>query len=279
MFSSILRFFSRLFRSRKERRAELLARPFPEEWMPHVLRAVPEFRSFSEQDRSRLRESVQIFLSEKSFLGCRGIDITDQIRVIVAAGACRLLLGLPDLDVFPRLREIIIYPHDFKETIEAIGPDGTRYAIERIRAGEAWRRGPVVLAWNSVGHSFQGLRDGYNVVIHEFAHVIDMQNGEADGIPPLPTREWAHRWESVLVREYRAFVAKERYGEMTLLDPYAATDQAEFFAVATEYFYERPEEMAVMHRELFKLFVDFFGRDPRQWRRPTPTRWFRRFRQ
>lgn len=244
--------------------------------MPHLLRAVPQYRRLSEPDRDRLRECVRIFIAEKSFLGCRGIVITDEIRVAIAGSACLLLLGLEHLDIYPRLREIIIYPHDLKESIEAIGPDGRRYNIERIRAGEAWRRGPVVLAWNSVAHSFSGPRDGYNVVLHEFAHVIDMQNGEADGLPPLPTREAADRWIEVLLAEFNALVAKDRRGDMTFIDPYATTDEAEFFAVATEHFYEQPRQMRELHPELYELFVEFYGRDPAKWQNAVPTIWHRR---
>ncbi len=272
--------FTRLFQwitgGRDRRRARLLAEPFPESWMPYVLRGAHHYRQLTAEDQAQLLRSVRIFVAEKSFLGCAGVEITDEVRVIVAAGACLLLLGLPDLDVFPRLREIIIYPHDFKETIEAIGPDGARYNIERIRAGEAWRRGPVVLAWNSVAHSIQGPRDGYNVILHEFAHVIDLQNGEADGVPPLSPPELRQRWKSVFFGEYREFVDQQRYGGMSFIDPYGATDPAEFFAVATEHFFEQPGEMKVTHPALYKLFVDFYRRDPLAWTTPSQSRWFRR---
>lgn len=246
--------------------------------MPYLLRAAPAYRAMNGDDQRRLRECIVLFIEDKHFLGCRGIDITDEVRVSVAAGACLLLVGLPHLDVFPRLREIIVYPHDFKEQIEAIGPDGARYSIERIRAGEAWRRGPVVLAWNSVAHSFHGARDGYNVVLHEFAHVIDLQNGEADGIPPLPSREMLDRWRREFFAEYHAFVEDDRRGAMTFIDPYGATDAAEFFAVATEHFFEQPDGMRTAHPVLYRLFYDFYGRDPMLWRRPAATtaRWFRR---
>lgn len=272
----IRRLFQRFFGGRARRRAEAVARPFPVEWEAYARRAAPAYDRLTEADRRRLRECVQIFVAEKQFLGCRGVDITDEVKVSVAAGACLLLLGLPRLDVFPRLREIIVYPADFKETIEAIGPDGRRYSIERIRAGEAWRGGPVVLAWNSVAHSLQGWRDGYNVVLHEFAHVIDLQNGEADGIPPLETGRQLERWRRVFFEEYRHFVAEDRRGAMTFIDPYGATDAAEYFAVCTEHFYEQPGMMKATHPALYSLLRDFYGRDPLGWEQTVTGRWFRR---
>jgi len=267
------RLIDHLFGRRKRRRADILATPFPDAWLPYLRRAVPSYECLSPEDQLRVQDAVKLFIAEKSFLGCRGVVIDDEIKVIVAGAACLLLLGLPHLDVFPRLREIIIYPHDLREEIDAIGPDGRRYYIERLRAGEAWRRGPVVLAWNNVAHSIAGPRDGYNVVLHEFAHVIDLQNGDADGVPPLPTREQHSRWIEVMRFEFEQFVKENRRGEMTFIDPYAATDMAEFFAVSTEHFYEQPRQMRDSHPDLYELFVDFFGRDPTTWRRAEPSRW------
>lgn len=272
----IRRFIQWVTGFRMRRRARLLEQPFPREWLIHVERVAPQFSRLSVEDQTRLLQSIQIFLGEKSFLGCAGVQVTDELRVTVAAAACVLLIGLPELDIFPRLREIIIYPHNLRETIEAIGPDGARYNIERIRAGEAWRRGPVVLAWNNVARSIQGPRDGYNVILHEFAHVIDLQNGEADGIPPIDDPELANRWRTLFFEEYRHFVAGERHGAMSFIDPYAATDPAEFFAVATEHFFEQPLEMRFVHPALYRLFVDFYRRDPAQWLQPAQSRWFRR---
>ncbi len=254
-----------LFGGKARRRAALLGEPFPTDWLAPLRLAVPLEERLSEDERSRLRDFVRIFIAEKQFVGC-GLDVTDEMKVTIAAGACVLLLGIEHLDVFPRLREVILYPHNWSDSVEAIGPDGRRYEIRSSRAGEAWRRGPVVLAWNSVERSVASPCDGYNVVTHEFAHVIDMQSGIADGIPPLSTRAEHDAWTRVFFREFEAFVQADRGGGMTFIDPYGATHPAEFFAVASEHFFEQAQQLSMHHPELFALLKAFYRQDPLRWK-------------
>lgn len=252
-----------MFFGRKARRRErILREPFPNDWEPIVRRTVRFYSQWADDLRRRLRECVQIFVAEKQFVGCAGVEITDEIKVTVAAGACLLLLGLPDLDVFPRLREVIVYPHDWTDSIEAIGPDGRPYQIHHTRVGEAWRRGPVVLAWDSVQRSVAAPCDGYNVVYHEFAHVIDLQGGMADGIPPLGSRDEAENWTDVFFREFDDFVHASRAGRLTFIDPYGASHPAEFFAVATEHFFEQSRQLKLNHPALYDLLAGFYQQDP-----------------
>lgn len=253
-----------LFGGKARRRAAMLDGPFPANWLAALRLAAPFESRLSDEARSRLRDFVRIFIAEKQFVGC-GLDVTDEMKVAIAAGACVLLLGVPHLDVFPRLLEVIVYPHDWSDSIEAIGPDGRRYEIRNARAGEAWRRGPVVLAWNSVERSVASPCDGYNVVTHEFAHVIDMQSGAADGIPPLATRAEREEWTRVFFREFQAFVQADRRGGMTFIDPYGATHPAEFFAVASEHFFEQAGPLARRHPELYALLKSFYRQDPAAW--------------
>ena len=255
-----------LFGRKDRRRQRIIGEPFPESWLPTVRRSVPFYEQLSSDQQRRLRHCIQIFVAEKQFLGCAGLEITDEIKVTIAAGACTLLLGAPHLDVFPRLREVIVYPHDFTETTEAIGPDGRPYEIRKTRAGEAWRRGPVVLAWNSVRRSVASPLDGYNVVYHEFAHVLDMQNGSADGTPPLESAAQAEAWTKTFYPAFKAFVQATRRGQSTFIDPYGAGHPAEFFAVATEHFFEQPDQLRSNQPTLFGLLADFYHLDPTQWK-------------
>ena len=156
-------------------------------------------------------------------------------------------------------------PHDFGETIETVAPDGRRFRIADLHAGQAWRHGPVVLAWNSVAHSLAQPADGFNVVFHEFAHVLDMQVGIRHGPPPLETREQRDEWERVFHDEFKTFLEATRRGQRTFIDSYGAESQAEFFAVITEHFFEQPQEFKVKHPELYRQLRLFYRQDPTKW--------------
>lgn len=257
--------FNRLFRRKRLRRAEITGRPFPDEWLHVMRRSAPFYRRLPDEHQRALRRCVQIFVAEKAFLGSGGLNITDPIKVSVAAPACLLIVGTPELDVYPRLREIIVHPHNFGDVIEAVGPDGRPYRIPRLRAGEAWRRGPVVLAWNSIRRSVAAPCDGYNVVFHEFAHVLDMQTGIADGTPPLRTRQQQADWARVFNAEFEAFTEANRRGRHTFLDPYGASNPAEFFAVVTEHFFEQSRQLRTEHPELYAQVKALYRQDPAEW--------------
>ena len=256
-----------LFGSKARRREQLLSEPFPDAWLQIVRRTVHFYERLSENEKRRLRECIQIFVAEKRFVGCAGLMVTDDIKVTIAAGACVLLLGLPRLDIFPKLREVIVYPDSLADSVEAIGPDGRPYQISQVRAGEAWLRGPVVLAWSSVRRSVASPVDGYNVVYHEFAHVIDMQNSSADGMPPPASKAQYDRWARVFFKEFDRFVHASHRGMLTLIDPYGATNPAEFFAVVTEHFFEQPRQPEINHPELFELLADYYQVNPIRWRK------------
>lgn len=256
---------SLIFGGKARRRAKILAEPFPESWRPILRRCVPHVGLLSRDQQRKLENDIRLFMSEKQFLGVGGLTVTEEMRVTIAAGACMIIVALPELDVFPRLREVIIYPHNFTETTEAIGPDGRPYQIHRTRSGEAWRRGPVLLAWDTVARSVASPHDGYNVVVHEFAHVLDMQNGDADGIPPMETRELHDRWTRVFFPAFTKFVDDDRQGRPVLVDPYGATNPAEFFAVASEHFFEQAVLLQRFHSDLYGLLRDFYKLDPIRW--------------
>lgn len=263
----------RIFRREQHRRREILARPFPDAWSRILQRNVPYERRLSADQQQRLRQLVQIFIAEKTFAAWSGVTLDDEIKVTIAGTACILLLGIPHLGVYPKLREIIVCPHDFGEVVDAVGPDGRPWRIPVMHVGEAWRRGPVVLAWDSVRRAIAAPCDGYNVVFHEFAHVLDMMTGEADGVPPLQSKQQAADWQRVLGAEFRAFLEAAKRGRPTFLDPYGAEGPAEFFAVVTEHFFEQPREMKVLHPQLYEQLRGFYAQDPATWRYSRTGHW------
>ena len=266
--------FDWLFHRKHRRRAEIAAGPFPREWERILSGNVDAYSRLPADQPPQLQKLVQVFVAEKKFIGSGGVQIDDEIKVTVAGQACILLLGLPELGVYPRVHEIIVYPHDFGEVVEAVGPDGRRYRIPAELAGQAWHRGPVVLDWDSVEHSVYSPCDGYNVVYHEFAHALDMQSGgRADGIPPLATKEQLAAWSRVFDAAYSTFREAAQRGEPTFIDPYGASSPAEFFAVVTEHFFEQPRRMRAKHPELYEQLRLFYRQDPVRWQHPRTGHW------
>ncbi len=230
-----------------------------------LIRNAPFFLELPPADLPVLLSRIQTFLVEKEFWGSRGLEVTLEMKIVVAAYACLLVLKRPDLGLHPRTREVILYPRHFGDVIEAIGPDGRRYHIDRTKIGETWRGGPVLLSWNSVGSPFARPHDGHNTVLHEFAHALDYLDGFADGVPPLTSSDAQARWKSVFGEEYRALVGAVRTGRRTFFDPYGAESPAEFFAVATEHFFEQARRFRKNHRQLYALLGSFYRQDPASW--------------
>ncbi|HKQ46679.1 MAG TPA: M90 family metallopeptidase [Phycisphaerae bacterium] len=239
----------------------------PKEWPRLLGQHVPFYRRFLPAQRAALAQQVQTFLDEKEFWGSQDLEVTPEMKVVVAAYACLLVLKRPDLGLFPRTREVILYPSEFGEIIEAIGPDGRRYKIDLSKIGETWRGGPVLLAWDSVGGPYSENDNGHNTVLHEFAHALDYLDGAADGAPPLKTDEERATWKRVMTDEYQSLVAADQRGRRTFFDPYGAKNPAEFFAVVTEHFFEQPQRFRRNHRALYALLESFFNQDPASWRR------------
>jgi MtfA peptidase len=236
-----------------------------DQWPILLAQHVPFYRRLSPPRRAALTRQVQAFLAEKEFWGSRNLAVTPEMKVVVAAYACLLVLERPDLGLFPRTREVILYPSQFGEIIEAIGPDGRRYDIDLSKIGETWRGGPVLLAWDSVGGPCADSDDGHNTVLHEFAHVLDYLDGAADGAPPLETDDRRAAWKRIMTDEYQTLIAADLRGRRTFFDPYGAKNPAEFFAVVTEHFFEQPRRFRKNHRELYALLKSFYRQDPASW--------------
>lgn len=245
---------------KKRRRAELREKPFSPDLWAMVTENVPYVRGLSEEDTRELQGLVQVFLAEKSFEGCGGLEVDDEMRVTIAAQACLLLLHRKT-DLYPDLDTILVYPHAYRATGQR--RDGALVLeSDEVRLGESWSRGSVILAWDHVlrGAHFPG--DGHNVVLHEFAHQLDAEDGAVDGAPDLGSRARYSRWAEVLGAEFAELTDEIHRGKPTDIDVYAATSPPEFFAVATEMFFERPTSLKKRHPELYEQLVGFYRQDP-----------------
>jgi Mlc titration factor MtfA (ptsG expression regulator) len=250
-----------LFESRKKRRARLKRQQFPPEWLTIVKRNVPYYSYLPNDAQNELQGLILIFLEEKEFEGCDGLKITDEIRLIIAAQACILLLGR-ETDIYPTLRSILVYPHGYVAPIRHRQPDGTIVEGVQPRLGESWSRGNVVLSWDDVRKGASDIHDGHNLVFHEFAHQLDNESGAAEGVPELPKRSMYIAWARVLGREYETLIHNVEMHRPTLLDQYGANNPAEFFAVATECFFEKAFELKRLHPQLYETLQSFFQQDP-----------------
>lgn len=247
----------------KRRFRRHMAQPFPSEWEA-ALAEVSLCRDLPAALREEWRDKIRAFLYHKRFVGCEGLEVSDAMRVQVAALACLLVLGRPS-SLFARVRWIYLYPGAFRSRRPERDEAGVVSASEGSLLGHSWDDGRVVLAWDSVRKSIARPNDGFNVVLHEFAHQLDQEDGSADGAPLLYERSDYRHWSAVLSEEYEALQAALERGENTLIDAYAATNPAEFFAVVTELFYECPEALAGRHPALFQAFLDYYRQDPRDW--------------
>ncbi|HUV35875.1 MAG TPA: M90 family metallopeptidase, partial [Patescibacteria group bacterium] len=246
---------------KRRRRRRLMGRPFPPDWLGFIERNVPYYRHLPPDDRRELQGLIQVFLAEKQFEGCGGLRLTDEIRITIAAQACILLLHR-ETDFYPNLISILVYPDIFVAPVHSHDPIGTMSDEVEEYTGESWDRGALVLSWSDVVEDAADIHDGYNVVFHEFAHQLDGESGSDDGAPNLPDASMYGSWSRVLGREYRRLVRDIGRGRETLLDEYGAEDPAEFFAVATEFFFEMPVELKARHPELYAELRKFYRQDP-----------------
>jgi Mlc titration factor MtfA (ptsG expression regulator) len=250
-----------MFQLKKRRRARLMKTPLPAERLAIVERNVPYYRLLPPADRDELRGLIQVFLAEKHFEGCDGLVITDEHRLTIAALACVLLLHR-ETDFYPLLQSILVYPHTFVAPLKERAPGGVVIEDFEEREGESWDRGALILSWDDVLGDAADPRDGYNVVFHEFAHQLDDEAGVADGAPRLRKRSLYADWSRVFEAEYQALVEDVERHRETVLDEYGSESPAEFFAVATEAFFEIPGELKEAHPELYAQLALYYEQDP-----------------
>ncbi|WP_432447825.1 zinc-dependent peptidase [Aliiroseovarius marinus] len=250
--------------SRHRRRSALLAAPLSAHQRGLLAQQVPLISSLPADLREKLEGKVQLFLHQISFLGCDGLEVTEEMELSIAGQACLLVVNTDDW--YHNLRTILIYPGAFKSR-QAVQHGFVVTEEESVRIGESWARGPVVLSWQATAHGARDSRDGHNVVFHEFAHQLDDLNGETDGLPRLRTGQDFADWKRDILDAYDRLVRQTDKGLRGTLDPYGAQSHEEFFAVAVEAFFERPHDLKAEEPALYGQLSRFFRLDPESWTR------------
>jgi Mlc titration factor MtfA (ptsG expression regulator) len=260
----------RLWRSlndalKQKRRARLFSTVMSDQWRAILRRDFALYRNLPTPLQCKLEGHINVFLQEKVFVGCNGQTITDEVRLLIAAQACLLILNKAT-DYYPGFETILVYPDTF--VVPVVEQDGAlRSNSKSARLGESWHRGPVVLAWDQVQSGAWDNRDGHNVVMHEFAHKLDEENWYMDGLPVLPDSDQYASWKRVLTDAFEVLQHKSYQGERDVIDDYGASSPAEFFAVVTETFFEKPQQLRHEHPELYEQFRLFYQLDPYCWKR------------
>jgi len=248
---------------RDHRRKEILKEPFPVKWREILEERVTHYSFLNSDEKIHLEQLVQVFIAEKNFEGCNGLEITDEIRVVISSEACMLILGLPH-DLFRKLVTILVYPSTVFAPPSKFGVFTQNPLLEQPKtaiSGQAFMRGLVILVWDAVKRGALHPESGHNVVYHEFAHFLDMLDGAADGTPELHSRDQYRRWATIFSEEFLALRNKSKKGKKTFLDSYGAENEAEFFAVATEFFFDKPVKMQKTHKALYDVLAGFYLQD------------------
>ncbi|MGO9414579.1 MAG: zinc-dependent peptidase [Syntrophobacteraceae bacterium] len=252
-----------MFGLKKRRREKLRNQPFPPAWLGIIEKNVPIYHRLSLADKKEIQGHILVFLAEKNFEGCGGLEASDEIKVTIAAHACILLLHR-ETDYYPGLYSILVYPSAFIAKGYVEFAPGYYAETEQVHLGESWKRGALILSWDDVLANAGDVHDGHNVVLHEFAHQLDLEDGYANGAPPLPRWSRYVAWARILQKDYSKLRKDAEQGRSTVLDEYGATDPAEFFAVATECFFEKPVQLQSKHPELYEELKLYFQQDPAQ---------------
>lgn len=263
----LLAFFTNRWWQRR-REQHLLNQPFPEHWKQTLEQRMPVYSALQEEERSTLETLIKRFLDEKDFYGCAGLEVTELMKLRIAAESCLLLLGQSgeglSRHVYPKLQSILVYPSGFVARRDVHQEDGTVADGEHHLLGESWGNGRVILSWDDVEEGARDFSDGHNVVLHEFAHQLDSASGGANGAPPLRSNSY-QTWARVFSDNFDDLQRRVGHGKETVMDSYGATNPAEFFAVATETFFEKPEDLFAQRPELFEELRLYYKVDPREW--------------
>lgn len=249
---------------KKRRHKKILATPFPAHWQQIITQKLPYTNTLPAPLQSELQRLTQIFLAEKHLEGCAGFTLTDEVRVTIAAQACTLLLNR-ETDLYPRLKTVLVYPTAFFTDQDEHDELGLVTTSDDIHAGESWDIGVVILAWQEILQGLRHKHDGYNVIIHEFAHQLDQENYETDGVPILDHRTHYPKWQEVFSDHYAQLLKDVKHNRKTVLDDYGATNPAEFFAVATESFFEEAIKLKDRHPNLYQVLSQYYKQDPAQY--------------
>jgi Mlc titration factor MtfA (ptsG expression regulator) len=251
---------------RERRRKELTQAAFPSTWEEILRRNVAHYCMLEDSERAHLRALIQVFIAEKNWEGAGGLELDDEIRVTISAQACLLILGLPH-NYYQNVQSIIVYPSTVVPPQRKLGSfehTTTPLDAQQPILGQAFLQGPVIIIWDAALRGGRHPEIGHNVVYHEFAHKLDMLDGSADGTPPLRDRAEYRDWILVCSREYERLRHDAATGKESFLNAYAATSAAEFFAVATEQFFDQPQMMAAQAPDLYRVLREYYRQDPAQ---------------
>lgn len=241
-----------------------LSKAFPSAFSKILRRNLPGYSRMPTDLQMQLKRRIRQFLYEKTFVGCGGLEINDEIRVTIAARACLLLLNR-EMAVYPKLSHILVYPSAFIAPRQQMAEGGIVTHTNQTLSGESWSDGRVILAWDQVVNNPRNEEMGQDVVIHEFAHQLDSEDGSVNGAPSLASTAAYRSWVQVMTQEFDNLQGAIERNEMTIIDPYGATNPAEFFAVSTEAFFKKSHELAYYHASLFALLNAYYRVDPREW--------------
>jgi Mlc titration factor MtfA (ptsG expression regulator) len=248
----------------KWRLKRVLARDIEPQWRAILARNIPIYSRMSGDLQHQLHKLVQQFLFQKKFVGCAGLEVDDEMRLTIAGQACLLLLNR-HTRVYPALHTVLVYPTAFLVPRKQVDAAGVVSEARQDLLGESWSDGRVVLSWDHVQRGAHDWTDGQNVVLHEFAHQLDSESGNNNGAPYLGSDTNYRTWSEVLSRDFANLQVDAMYRQQSVMDHYGATSPAEFFAVATETFFEKPWQMAERHAALFAELFKYYRVDPRAW--------------
>lgn len=225
----------------------------------------PIYKRIPESTKTRLNQKIAEFMDQIRFEGCGGLEVTEEMTVLISAQACLLVVNMHGRP-YRKLRSVLIYPSAFKSTQVRPNASGIHVEEEIVRLGESWDSGTVILAWDSAVAGVKNIHDGRNVSMHEFAHQLDQADGSTDGVPALKmTRLEILTWCQVMQLKFEKLIQKTEKNKRTVIDSYGATNPAEFFAVATETFFEKPKQLKSKWPKVFDLMEQYYKIDPSDW--------------
>ncbi|NMM37965.1 MAG: zinc-dependent peptidase [Glaciimonas sp.] len=254
-----------LFWLPKYRLQRAIARPFPRRYAKILRKNVPVYARMPADLQLQLKHLIQQFLHQKKFVGCDGLTITDEIKLTIAGKACLLLLNRVTL-VYPALSFVLVYPTAFVVRHAEVAAGGLVTHRNQVLLGESWSDDRVILAWDHVRRSNAENDPGHDVVLHEFAHQLDSESGSTNGAPYLMSKARYARWSSIFSEEFALLQEAAQHHSLSVIDHYGATNPAEFFAVATEAFFEKSVALGQEHPVLFNALKEYYCVDPREWR-------------
>ena len=249
---------------RERRRKKLIQAEFPSAWEEIIRRNMAHYSILKNAERAHLRDLIKVFIAEKYWEGAGGLALSDEIRVTISAQACLLILALPH-NYYRNVQSIIVYPSTVVPPPRKRGFFETTMApieAEHPLLGQAFVYGPVIIVWDAALHGGRHPESGHNVVFHEFAHKLDMLDGAADGTPPLHDRAEYRDWSQICSREYKRLREDALHGRHSFLNAYAATSEAEFFAVATEQFFDQPRQLIDHAPDLYRVLQQYYRQNP-----------------